>query len=604
MFQATYTPVSTIASPTTPTTNATNFSGGRFHVAVIHAQSFDEADPCIFGSGTHKGGIAVLNMNGSSLGCTTMERGRLEAWNGDVHWVGYESELSWMRASSMQGADMQLHIFHRNRTQKDMVFGRARFDLMCFPDNSVYKCTLPIETLPDKADKSVIIGSLTAQIQFISSPAIKSLQLGDSISLDAMEHNELTLSVSYDYKDHTKGKFTVNLLAHGNTGLFLYYLDGLSKKVPDPPATTKMKMSYAEHGHAGRISKNPKHAEHEVCIQLDTVEDHISAFFLVISADKRLSTLQDIDSIQCQANNSSSGDGIAKYDVLMRRPATASMFARLVRVQRSDGETEWKFGTFCEMEFKAHNFGYLIPNCMNTLHDGSVEGAIEGTKEHRLISLNAGDVFDMNDCFSDHNRMTDEFSLGLQWDMFEGQTLDLDLGCICLDEDMKLIDSCHFQQLLSEDGAIKHGGDTMIDAEDRDDDEIIEINLATVNPLTHYVAFYVTSYEGKKLNDVERCFAHFYVTETKRDIFTFIVDDGSDNSVFGTNCAVLTTVIFKLDDKWYFKNAACGSNANLIIDSVPHLQAYIRDHSLKEAQRKILDNVPAGLKRMKSLQES
>eukprot|EP00603_Paraphysomonas_imperforata_P008490 CAMPEP_0114423528 /NCGR_PEP_ID=MMETSP0103-20121206/6196_1 /TAXON_ID=37642 ORGANISM="Paraphysomonas imperforata, Strain PA2" /NCGR_SAMPLE_ID=MMETSP0103 /ASSEMBLY_ACC=CAM_ASM_000201 /LENGTH=570 /DNA_ID=CAMNT_0001592195 /DNA_START=267 /DNA_END=1979 /DNA_ORIENTATION=- len=570
----------------------------------MHAQSFDEEDPCVFGSGKCVGGIAVLSMSGSSLGNANIEKGRLEAWDGDVHWVGYESELSWMRASSLQSSDMQMHIYHRNRTNKDSVFGRARFDLMCFPDNSVYKCTLPIETLPDEANKSVIIGSLTAQIQYISSPAIKALQLGDSMSLHAEDNNDLTLSVSYDYKDHTKGKFTVSLLAHDNTGLFLYHLDGLSKKIPAPPATTKMKMRCVEPNDAGRISNNPKHAEHEVCIQLDSVEDHISAFFLVISADKRLSTLQDVDSIQCLALNSATGDGVAKYDVMMRRPATAMMFARLVRIKHSDGGTEWKFGAFSEMEFKAHNFGYLIPNCMNTLLDGSVEGAIEGTKEHRLVSLNAGDVFNMDDCFNDGDRMTDEFSLGLQWDMVEGQTLDLDLGCVCLDEDMQLIDSCHFQQLLSQDGAIKHGGDTMIDAEDRDDDEIIEINLATVNPLTHYVAFYVTSYEGKKLNDVERCFAHFYVTATKRDIFTFIVDDGSDNPVFGANCAVLTTVIFKLDDKWYFKNAASGSNANLIVDSVPHLQAYIREHTLKETQRKILDEVPAGFKRMKSLQES
>lgn len=118
------------------------------------------------------------------------------------------------------------------------------------------------------------------------------------------------------------------------------------------------------------------------------------------------------------------------------------------------------------------------------------------------------------------------------------------------------------------------------------------------------MAFYVTSYEGKPLNEVERCYAHFSVTATKRDIFTFVVDDGSDNSIFGNNCAVLMTIIFRLGGKWYFKNAASGSDSNVIEGSVPHLQAFIREHALKETQQKIIDSVPAGMRRAMSLEES
>ena len=255
------------------------------------------------------------------------------------------------------------------------------------------------------------------------------------------------------------------------------------------------------------------------------------------------------------------------------------------------------------MEFNAHNFGFMIPNCMNTLLDGSLEGAQEGTNEHRLVNLSVGEVFNVEDCFAE-NGMVNDFSLGLQWDMFEGMTLDLDLGCVCLDEDLQMVDMCHFRQLVSEDKAIKHGGDTVIDAEDKDDDEEIHIRLDALNPRTDYVAFYVTSYEGKALNEVESCYAHFSVTATKRDIFTFVVDDGSDNSIFGDNCAVLMTIIFKLGGKWFFKNAASGSNSNVIEGSVPHLQAFIREHQLKETQQKILDSVPAGMKKAMSLQES
>jgi stress response protein SCP2 len=175
------------------------------------------------------------------------------------------------------------------------------------------------------------------------------------------------------------------------------------------------------------------------------------------------------------------------------------------------------------------NYGFMIPNCMNSLHDGSLDGSLVGTNEHRLVNLAMGEVFGIEDCF-EGNTMVEQFSLGLQWDMMEGMVLDLDLGCVCLDAQLKLIDMCHFRQLESEDKAIVHGGDTLDDAIDKDDDEEINIDLGKINPLTDYIAFYVTSYEGKELNEVERCFAHFYVTETGRDIFTFVVDDGSDNS--------------------------------------------------------------------------
>jgi hypothetical protein len=63
---------------------------------------------------------------------------------------------------------------------------------------------------------------------------------------------------------------------------------------------------------------------------------------------------------------------------------------------------------------------------------------------------------------------------------------------------------------------------------------------------------------------------------------------------------VLTTIIFKLNNKWYFKNAASGNDANVIENSVPHLQAYITEHKLKENQQIANDERTEGLKKQKS----
>ena len=348
MFQATHTAVTTIHSPQTVTPNTKEFRGGKFQVTIMHAQTFDDDALSVFGTGPqHPGAVVIQDIRGRTMGRASVERGRVEAWGGEYHWAGFDADLPWMPVSGMQPAEMQILVYHMNRTEKQMTFGRAVFNCLSFPDDSIYQCVFPIETIPDMMGNSSIVGSLCANIRYIGAPDAKTLRLGDKHLLSPQDEDDLTLRVSYEDKGYTKGgSFSLALLAHGRQGQFLYALDGkegganspgqvgkgAAGEAPSAASGTRLRMRCVKPGEASRRSADPRHSEVEVTLTLSSIEPHISAFFLVLTADQQLTNLQDVQHISCEARNSTSGQAIARYDVQVRRPATSLMFARLVRV--------------------------------------------------------------------------------------------------------------------------------------------------------------------------------------------------------------------------------------------------------------------------------
>lgn len=603
MFQGTYKPVFT--PPGGETVNTKVFRGGILSISVMHGASYTQDSPFIFGKGPQfSGSVLIQNSRGKTLGKTVVERGRLEAWGNEYHWAGYDSDLSEMRLYASHPSEIQIIVFEMNRNETHEVFGRATFDCQFFPDNKIYQCHLPIESIPNGAEEKHIVGALCVNIQYCGASPPAKLQNGDEKSISCQDMKSLSFQVSFDeVNGHMEGQhYTLAVMMHGKVGEFISALTfNTNIKEGDNEMFSKKGKASITLVSSTSISDNESSAAScgasaltrkvvlEVKVELASLDEEVSSFFLLMSASRPNSSLNNLKNIHSTAIDTESGNAIAQYDVEAGESSTSLLFMRCVRENHGRSPMDWRLKAILESDSSGRNYGHMIPVCMNSLCDGCLENATKGTNEHRMINLDIGEVFAIEDCFSSESKMTEHFSLGLQWDMFEGQTLDLDLGCLCLDEDLQLVDMCHFQQIESKDQAIVHGGDIVDDAQDKEDDEEIHIDLGKLNASITYIAFYVTSYEGKELNEVERCFAHFYVTESKRDIFTFVVDDGSDNSVFGSNCAVLATIIFKCsDNKWYFKNAASGNDANMIEDSLPHLQAYIREHKIKETQEKVV----------------
>jgi stress response protein SCP2 len=229
------------------------------------------------------------------------------------------------------------------------------------------------------------------------------------------------------------------------------------------------------------------------------------------------------------------------------------------------------------------DYGYLLPD-MITLSSDLVEGGCEGRQEDRVIILAQEESFAVNDCCSS---MDDTLTLGLQWDMKSGSSMDLDLGCLCMSEGLDLLEAINFENLVSASGGITHGGDARRDTGEKDDDEVITLALNKLPPDVVYLGFYVSSFDGQPLNDVQKCYAHFFDTETLRDLCMFIIDDGGDNETFGTKISVLVALVFKVDEKWYFKNAGAGANGVTVDQNVDHMKGYITACNVLAKQREI-----------------
>ena len=165
-------------------------------------------------------------------------------------------------------------------------------------------------------------------------------------------------------------------------------------------------------------------------------------------------------------------------------------------------------------------------------------------------------------------------SLGVRWDRSHNQFADLDLGCLMLGVDTSLLDYVSFFQKTSKDGSIKHGGDNS-DAAGIVDKEYLFINLSIVPEEVHFIAFYLSSFTGKSLSDMESCDVNLFNSES--GIPLALCDcQGIESS---GKTAVLLCLLIRTKTGWYFHNASSYAEGLLLRDNLEHLQGYVISNS-------------------------
>lgn len=91
-------------------------------------------------------------------------------------------------------------------------------------------------------------------------------------------------------------------------------------------------------------------------------------------------------------------------------------------------------------------------------------------------------------------------------------TLDIDLSCVLLDQQLQLVDKVWFKQLRDSSEAIRHQGDSL-DGKDRGsaaeidrnvDVETIELRLGRLPETVCHIALVISSYNGYPIRQVER----------------------------------------------------------------------------------------------------
>lgn len=90
-----------------------------------------------------------------------------------------------------------------------------------------------------------------------------------------------------------------------------------------------------------------------------------------------------------------------------------------------------------------------------------------------------------------------------------------------------MVDTIFFSKLVSNDGAIRHGGDER-EGDEIGDDEKIFLDLERVNHEIKYIAFVINSFSGQELDDVSKTSCHLFDSVTKVDLARYNLTNNGD----------------------------------------------------------------------------
>lgn len=124
-----------------------------------------------------------------------------------------------------------------------------------------------------------------------------------------------------------------------------------------------------------------------------------------------------------------------------------------------------------------------------------------------------------------------------------GGDIDLDASVILLDSNKQPVDTVSFGQLVSKDGAIRHGGDNLTGAGDGDD-EVIYVKLTELPTNITHLVFTVNSFRGQTFNEVENAFCRLVDEVKNEELCRYTLTDQ------GSHTGVIIASMTKTTDGW------------------------------------------------------
>ncbi|MGS2745172.1 TerD family protein [Halomonas sp. LS-001] len=124
-----------------------------------------------------------------------------------------------------------------------------------------------------------------------------------------------------------------------------------------------------------------------------------------------------------------------------------------------------------------------------------------------------------------------------------GGDIDLDASVIMLDSAKQPVDTVSFGQLVSKDGAVRHGGDNLT-GEGDGDDEVIYVKLTELPANVVHLVFTVNSFRGQTFNEVENAFCRLVDEVKKEELCRYTLTDQ------GGHTGVIMASMSKGSDGW------------------------------------------------------
>ncbi|MEA9389597.1 TerD family protein [Acerihabitans sp. TG2] len=184
-----------------------------------------------------------------------------------------------------------------------------------------------------------------------------------------------------------------------------------------------------------------------------------------------------------------------------------------------------------------------------------------------MVSLNKNQTVSLNKETSSLNQL----QFGLGWDPLKkkkgflssllgggSDSIDLDAGCVLLDQSGNTIDTIWFRKLKSSCGSVVHQGDNLT-GEGDGDDEVITVDLTRLPLPVEYLAFTVNSFRGQTFNEVDNAFCRV-VDQSGKELARFQLTEQ------GSHTGIIIASLSRSNGNWDFTAHGKASTGRTIDD--------------------------------------
>jgi tellurium resistance protein TerD len=157
-------------------------------------------------------------------------------------------------------------------------------------------------------------------------------------------------------------------------------------------------------------------------------------------------------------------------------------------------------------------------------------------------------------------------SVGLGWDVrtTSGADFDLDASALMLANTGKILSDSHFiffNNLTSPDGSVQHTGDNLT-GEGEGDDEVINVNVASVPPEVDKIVVAVSIYDaesrGQSFGQVRNAFIRVVNQADGREITRYDLSEDAS-----TETAMIFGELYRNGTEWKFRAVGQGYSTGL-----------------------------------------
>jgi tellurium resistance protein TerZ len=533
-------------------------SGIEIDISVLRGKDLVAKDRNIFNKKTTSDPYVTIVLDGRTVGTTQIIPKNLNPeWN-ETFKLNLSTEESNRIITKIKNGDspqLMFHIYDHDKGSSDDSMGVAKGIISLDPPSTKW---MKVEIAPGFTKP--VTGELEVKIA-VSVRKMLTPERGNSLSL-----NGGTVDVVLDWK--IENGQVIDL----DTSCVAVAPDG--KILMDETVYFGDLMnSNGSIRHSGDARHGGGKGEVITC-RLDQIRSRVQALYFILTIATPDKSFESVKSASISVKDQN------KCTLFNFTPSLVgdhtAMF--LMRISRKRGYG-WAMTVIEDTDHTARDFGSLIPEIKGYCRDFAPNIVVD--PHERIAIMRKGGAIRLRNYISPNVQVTNKVTFGLTWDITNGRNVDLDASAICLDSNLRPLDTVYFAKKRSFDNAIIHGGDELT-GDKEGDDETIHLHLDRLDPSVAHIGFVINSYSGEELDDVSRASCHLFDSETKIDIASYTL---SNNSALDKRTGVVMASLYRESDgSWCMRIISEAANGTMAKDLIGDLQEFLRNTPAPKVQ--------------------